>query len=66
MCGQDSPVIFYVLGEINVFLQLQLSKADYIYIYDTADAEIKAPSGENPEFKSSPFKAWSTSPYSHT
>ena len=31
-----------------------------------ADAEIKVPSGENTEFKRSPFKAWSRSVYSHT
>ena len=31
-----------------------------------ADAEIKVPSGENTELKRSPFKAWSTSVYSHT
>ena len=31
-----------------------------------ADAEIKVPSGENTEFKRSPFEAWSRSVYSHT
>ena len=30
------------------------------------DAEIKVPSGENTELKRSPFKAWSSSVYSHT
>ena len=31
-----------------------------------ADAEIKVSSGENTELKGSPFKAWSSSAYSHT
>ena len=34
--------------------------------WGAADAEIKAPSGENTEFKCSPFEAWSRSVYSHT
>ena len=34
--------------------------------WGAADAEIKVPSGENTELKSSPFKAWSRSVYSHT
>ena len=34
--------------------------------WGAADAEIKVPSGENTELKRSPFKAWSTSVYSHT
>ena len=34
--------------------------------WGAADAEIKVPSGENTEFKRSPFKAWSRSVYSHT
>ena len=34
--------------------------------WGAADAEIKVPSGENTEFKRSPFQAWSRSVYSHT
>ena len=34
--------------------------------WGAGDAEIKVPSGENAEFKRSPFKAWSRSVYSHT
>ena len=34
--------------------------------WGAADAEIKAPSGENTELKCSPFEAWSRSVYSHT
>ena len=34
--------------------------------WGAADAEIKVPSGENIEFKCSPFKGWSRSVYSHT
>ena len=34
--------------------------------WGAADAEIKAPSGENTELKRSPFKVWSRSVYSHT
>ena len=34
--------------------------------WGAADAEIKAPSGENTELKRSPFIAWSRSVYSHT
>ena len=33
--------------------------------WGAADAEIKAPSGENTELNRSPFKAWSSSAYSH-
>ena len=34
--------------------------------WGAADAEVKAPSGENTELKRYPFKAWSRSAYSHT
>ena len=34
--------------------------------WGAADAEIKAPSGENTELNRSPFEAWSRSVYSHT
>ena len=34
--------------------------------WGAADAEIKVPSDENTELKSSPFKVWSRSVYSHT
>ena len=34
--------------------------------WGAADADIKVPSGENTEFKLSPFKAWSRSVCSHT
>ena len=34
--------------------------------WGAADAEIKVPSGENTELKSSPFIAWSRLVYSHT
>ena len=34
--------------------------------WGAADAEIKVPSGENTEFRRSPFKVWSRSVYSHT
>ena len=35
-------------------------------LWETADAEMKDPSVENPELKCSPFNAWSRSEYSHT
>ena len=34
--------------------------------WGAADAEIKRPSGQNPELRGSPFKAWNKSVYSPT
>ena len=44
---------------------LQLDCPNGIPQWGAADAEIKVPSVQNTELKGSPFKAWSSSVYSH-
>ena len=52
-------------------MRLFVMQKNWFTIFSTmqwgaADTEIKVPSGENTEFKHSPFKAWSRSVYGHT
>ena len=55
-----------VYERVCVCLYVCLSVCVCFPQWGAADAEIKVPSGENTEFKRSPFQAWSRSVYSHT
>ena len=55
-----------VLHKINSAMNAPITqKKKKIPRLGPADAEIKAPSGENTELRRSPFRAWSRSVYSH-
>ena len=69
LLGLKHQLTNYDVAHHYVLIGPSQSSRTYDFVspqWGAADAEINVPSGKNTELKRSPFKAWSSSVYSHT